>query len=340
MSDLIVFSYNRMWLYGISVHQSINVSSYFEGKDIVQLNNNYNSLFGRDPYPNKIKTLFLSIPELRHPIKIRENTPIIIKPSLLRVTRSIGIIYFVNTKLNTTDITQFLVKSQLSELYQLKIDSNMLEIDYYIIATVARNTQKFWNEWMHTELSFLPSKTITCITEDVHEYPGIHKLWTLGNSASHDYYLYFHSKGITRMRSLRRDKTEKCCFDVVIRNVNLALFVFEMFPSIHKIGATCSPNGYIWHNVFWVSQKYLVKVVEPIKTSRRHYYEDWLGRTCACASQHHPDRRELPFTHFACSYYDCFNILTSSHDYHIGAPHGPRTALKGACNSYTQQKDN
>ena len=37
-------------------------------------------------------------------------------------------------------------------------------------------------------------------------------------------------------------------------------------------------NGWIWYNFWYARGSYIKYVERPIKTYRRHYYEDWLGR--------------------------------------------------------------
>ena len=39
-----------------------------------------------------------------------------------------------------------------------------------------------------------------------------------------------------------------------------------------------APAGWIWFNFWWARASYLKKLVEPVRSTRRHYYEDWLGR--------------------------------------------------------------
>ena len=338
-----------MWFYGTSIDHSINVSSFFLQKGNTTLQD-YNDFFGMDPCPSKVKTLFLVLPEhLRYPIKIKENTPITIEPSVLHPLEElspkihalrVGIVYFVNTNINTPEITGFLIRSQFLELHSMNLYAKFSVLQYHITITVSPETEAFWKEWVDRELGFLPSKIVSFTTEDVHEYPGIHQLWKLGrNDKEYDYFLYFHSKGITRIRSFHRDCYEKECFDKIIRPVDLVFFVFLLFPSIHKIGLTCAEAGWMWHNVFWVSQQYVQRIVEPIKTSRRHYYEDWLARRCLCASEHSPENRnEFSFDHFQCSHHDCFNLLAPSpHNYHIGSFHHPDTAMVGPSNFFFVQ---
>lgn len=45
-----------------------------------------------------------------------------------------------------------------------------------------------------------------------------------------------------------------------------------------KAGYAMSHGGFVWYNFFWVRDSYVRRLLEPIITPRRHYYEDWLGR--------------------------------------------------------------
>ena len=48
--------------------------------------------------------------------------------------------------------------------------------------------------------------------------------------------------------------------------------------TVDRVGTFPAPMGWIWVNFFWVRASHVQKLSEPIRTTRRHYYEDWLGR--------------------------------------------------------------
>ena len=116
--------------------------------------------------------------------------------------------------------------------------------------------------------------------ENCHEYPGIQLVQSLAfsNGSPHHYLLYFHSKGISRFRG-RRETHELALHKTVIAPWRHVLEIFDSHPHIDKIGSTSSDKGWIWWNYWWARSSYLIQVEIPIKTERRHYYEDWLGRT-------------------------------------------------------------
>lgn len=113
-----------------------------------------------------------------------------------------------------------------------------------------------------------------------HEYPGILKVCMLSREEEEDrehIILYFHSKGITRFHG-ERDSFEQNCFDIVIGNWRWVLFIFTNFPSIDKVGITANEHGWLWHNFWWVRSSFAKRLEGPVKTERRHYYEDWIAR--------------------------------------------------------------
>jgi hypothetical protein len=90
--------------------------------------------------------------------------------------------------------------------------------------------------------------------------------------------LYFHSKGITRFRGRERDMVEKNLHKTVIAQWRHVLEIFESHPHIDKVGSTASDAGFIWWNYWWSRASYVIRVEIPVKTERRHYYENWLSR--------------------------------------------------------------
>ena len=67
-------------------------------------------------------------------------------------------------------------------------------------------------------------------------------------------------------------------FDSTIVHWQHVLHVFSENATVDRSGSFPAPGGWIWMNFFWARASYIKKLVEPIRTDRRHYYEDWLGR--------------------------------------------------------------
>lgn len=136
--------------------------------------------------------------------------------------------------------------------------------------------------------------------ENCHEYPGIQQVHSLARddcSRTH-YLLYFHSKGITRFHG-RRERVELALHKTVIVPWKHVLEIFNTHPTIDKIGSSTSTGGWIWWNYWWARASYLSQVERPVKTERRHYYEDWLCRVFLKPEEHvretHADREENHF---------------------------------------------
>ena len=98
--------------------------------------------------------------------------------------------------------------------------------------------------------------------------------------ASSSIFLYFHSKGMVHHGnnvSLSQVAVEPI-FNVVIETWRNALTQFYCDEELNKAGYASAPGGWQFYNFYWVRASYLRRVVRPIISRRRHYYEDWLGR--------------------------------------------------------------
>lgn len=111
--------------------------------------------------------------------------------------------------------------------------------------------------------------------KNLHEYPGIKKVWELGQTHNkyNDIILYYHSKDITHNDHYKEIKCNK-----IIKNIDLIKDIFSSFPQVDKIGESCSNSGFIWYNYWFVRGSYINKLERPIITTNRYYYESWLSK--------------------------------------------------------------
>lgn len=125
-------------------------------------------------------------------------------------------------------------------------------------------------------------RIFVCFTEDnVHEYPGIHKAWEIARSdpSKNVYVCYFHIKGITRFKTGEGlEKIASFLMHATIKDYEYVLFVFKNFHMVDKVGVSSGGMGWCWYNFWYARASYLAGVEEPIKTDRRHYYEDYVSR--------------------------------------------------------------
>lgn len=110
-----------------------------------------------------------------------------------------------------------------------------------------------------------------------YEYEGINLVWNLAVKSPENIYLYFHSKGISST-SNHRSMSERKLFKTIIDSWKNVIDIFSDNPNINKVGLTASEPGWMWFNFWWARGTYLSKCEQPIITTRRHYYEDWLCR--------------------------------------------------------------
>jgi len=194
-------------------------------------------------------------------------------------TEQIYIVYFINTYTNTN--FKYLLQSQMEDL----LDTNIMDTGAKLyIEVCCFEKDNFLINYLIKRIfpkNYHHNIVISCHNENNHEYYGINRVWELSQKNPINNTLYFHAKGISRntfSRENNRDKTGSRLFDIVIKPWKKVLSIFNNNPNIDKIGTSFSNVGFIWWNFFWIRGSYCVRLEKPIKTNRRHYYEDWTSR--------------------------------------------------------------
>lgn len=183
----------------------------------------------------------------------------------------IYIVYFINTYCNSD--YKYLMIPQLNQLKNLNINYKKIYIECCCKSDHNQEFQKVVNQ-------IFPDAIVNMYEGNTYEYHGIHRIWTLAQSDKNGISLYFHSKGITRLKYIRqqqRTNEERNIFNIVITNFKQVIDIFNRFPSINKIGCGSGGIGWVWYNYWWARNDYLRQCEKPIITERRHYYEGWLG---------------------------------------------------------------
>jgi hypothetical protein len=183
----------------------------------------------------------------------------------LDIKYNIYVVYFINCMVNN-NYMEWLIN-------QINLVKDFGEI--YIVATLYKNNEE---KFRKDVLALFPKVGIECYYENEHEYRGILKVWELGRkfNNSNDIILYFHSKGVTRHRNYA--STKDADYNIVLQDINKIKEIFTIFPSIDKVGFYSGGCGWLWVNFWYARGSYIYQVEKPLKTQRRHYYEDWLGR--------------------------------------------------------------
>jgi len=177
-------------------------------------------------------------------------------------------VYFANAFINPTHIVS-LMKDQLPE-------SLINDFDEFHIALSAPA------DFIVPDFISQNKKIILHINnQSIHEYPGIHLLWELGQkNEDNTVLLYYHSKGITHINAnekYKRNELEEILFNKVILDRKKYMKNFLENNSLKKCGHSVSDMGFIWHNYFFIKNDYLKQKEEPILTENRYYYEGWSG---------------------------------------------------------------
>jgi len=141
---------------------------------------------------------------------------------------------------------------------------------------------------------WIPKAKIQASMMNRYEYPGIRRVWDVSRrlddvTARNTVILYFHSKGMFNSKSTNlvytfngkpayKDEIERRLFSSVIDNWGYVLDQFQKIKTLNKAGYAASPEGWIWLNFWFARASYIQKLVPPIISDNRYYYEDWLVR--------------------------------------------------------------
>lgn len=230
---------------------------------------NYNSLLD-NPEGGEVKVLRIESPYFGT-VTIEEGIPFVLslkKPSLLHPLK---IVYFINTLVCPGDYLPLLTR-QMESFKQ----SGVLEV-----ATLFIEASTGDEERLRREISLLvPQAQVNTCSENLHEYPGIKKVWELSRENPESFILYFHSKGITRAHNPWDIDPVEDLFKIEFIPLWWRwIYILSSFPSIDKVGIVANREGFAWYNCFLAKGEYLSTCEEPILTNYRYYYENWLAKT-------------------------------------------------------------
>ena len=227
----------------------------------------------------------------------------------------------INTQINTNDhnihynlFIVYYINCMLNENYmewlynQINIVKNYSE-KIYIIATIQKEKESDFKCYV---IKLFPSVMIECFYSEEFEYRGIMKVWKLGQlyKNSNDIILYFHSKGMTHYQTFYQTLNDD--YNIVLKNFDLINEIFMIFPKINKIGLFCGGIGWIWYNFWFARGSYINTVERPIKTTRRHYYEDWLSRVVEKGDEISFEDKERPITYYKNTLDECYGLYTDN----------------------------
>jgi hypothetical protein len=180
----------------------------------------------------------------------------------------INVVYFVF--LNPDRYWHKIVIQQLNDFRSLKLDCRFfIQVDYknkydkIIFETIVNN--------------IFPDAFVSYHNENFYEFNGINKIYNLAKENPQDLFLYFHSKGMLFSGNGERTITEKKLFNVVIKNYQKVLEIFDT-QNVDRVAFCFSNVGFGWFNFWWAKGEYIINCEKPIKTEYRYYYEDWLSR--------------------------------------------------------------
>lgn len=189
------------------------------------------------------------------------------------------IVYFINCYVNANYL--YMVSSQLKELRETGLLTET-QCELHVVSSGAPADRKTLGAELKKQFGDSPVVFHEHTEANQFEYPGIRKVWQLSQRGKDAFVLYFHARGLSRMKLGRfrrkRQPQEKRLFRSVIGAWRQNLTWLHHITSADKLGLTCGGNGWVWFNFWWARASYLKQLEEPVVTDRRHYYEDWLGR--------------------------------------------------------------
>lgn len=212
------------------------------------------------------------------------------------VNYNIFIVYYVNCTINY---------NYMDWLYNQLNAVLHMNGTIYIVATIDPSNEVAFRQKV---TQIFPNVIIECYSENEFEYRGIKKAWEIGqiNNKSNDIILYFHSKGLTHFINYSFNRLDP--YNAILYDVNKIKEIFSIFPKIDKIGYSAGGCGWIWYNFWYARGSYISQVESPLKTERRHYYEDWLGRVVDVNDKYSTNER--PFSHYKNTLDTCYSFYT------------------------------
>lgn len=234
-----------------------------------------------------------------HYISKNFNTEINLDANL-DINYNFYVVYFINCMVNN-NYMDWLIN-------QINLVKDFGEI--YIIATINKiNEQKFRKD----VIALFPKVKIEFYYENEFEYRGILKVWELGKKFNNknDIILYFHSKGVTRCENY--DSVKDHDYNIILKDINKIKEIFTIFPLIDKVGFYSGGCGWLWTNFWYARGSYICQVEKPLKTTRRHYYEDWLGRKVNSEDEFSETERDNS-TYYENTLKNCYGFYTNKNE--------------------------
>jgi hypothetical protein len=193
--------------------------------------------------------------------------------------------------------------------------------EIHVIATIFKDREASFRQEC---LSLFPNLIIQCSYQNEFEYPGILKVWDLAQmyKNENDLFFYFHSKGMSHHPSYAYNKHDN--YNVIMRDIEYIKEIFDIFPSIDKVGYFSGGIGWIWYNFWYARGSYISRLERPIQTERRYYYEDWLSRIVQSEEDKYCVHERDFHTYYPNTLLSCYQISRDNPDHgNIGSYYCP-----------------
>lgn len=116
-----------------------------------------------------------------------------------------------------------------------------------------------------------------------YEYTGLKLMHDRATQHPDRHFLYFHGKGMVfhRKPNGERIPEERLLHQQVIDPWRVVLpYLQDPKGVVQKAGFTCSPEGFVWFNYFWIRGSYLAQCKPPLLSNERYLYEHFIADNC------------------------------------------------------------
>jgi len=185
-----------------------------------------------------------------------------------------------------------LIETQLNELVEFGLyqKAESISLIFSRSSNSSTNILQLTNA-KRLALIIAPKSEIFLYSVNQWEYPGIKRMWDIAHKDAdpeNAVILYFHAKGIWHpdaplLGNTTRSGANLMLTNVVLRPWRSVLGEFQVVKNsnnepLMKACYIVSGQGYCWYNFAYVRASYVKKLVTPIVTDNRLYYEFYLSK--------------------------------------------------------------
>lgn len=168
------------------------------------------------------------------------------------------------------------------QLLDIKYSQILAASHLYLIISGPRlcvnKTMDLFHQMFHTEIES-DHITIQETNENQYEYPGIMKIYELGQLYPDSLLIYMHTKGMSYDIQSERHSLNIVLTRHTLWHWSQTVEIFNHYPQIKKIGLFPGETGVMFFNFFWIRGSYVKTCPYPTVSTDRYDYERWLEKS-------------------------------------------------------------